>query len=157
MDEGLTFRNSSDSSNWVVWVWVQVRSQLQQELSLKQEAFVQVERLQGRLSDMEAALSRSTSTTTGSQTPALVDVVHIHTLVRHVLNYKEPLFANLLFGFCFSGQSRSYHTLSASRLSSRSPSAGTFTLTFRDHPKRTTALSGNESHHSILNLFLEQQ
>lgn len=149
MDEGLTFRNSSDSSNWVVWVWVwvQVRSQLQQELSLKQEAFVQVERLQGRLSDMEAALSRSTSTTTtGSQTPALVDVVHIHTLVRQVLNYKEPLFANLSFGFRFSGQSRSYHTLSASRLSSRSPSAGTFTLTFRDHPKRTTALSGNESH-----------
>lgn len=79
-------------------VWVQVRSQLQQELSLKQEAFVQVERLQGRLSDMEEALSRSTSTTTGSHTPALVDVVHIHTLVRQVLNYKEPLIANLV---CF--------------------------------------------------------
>ncbi|XP_051252376.1 uncharacterized protein si:ch73-242m19.1 isoform X2 [Dicentrarchus labrax] len=63
----------------------QVRGRLQQELTLKQEAFQQVDKLQNQVNDMEAALSRCTSTT---------------------------------------GQSRAYYTLSVSRLSARSPSAG---------------------------------
>ncbi|KAI3367519.1 hypothetical protein L3Q82_026373, partial [Scortum barcoo] len=46
----------------------QVRSRLQQELSLKQEAFQQVDRLQSQVNDMEAALSRCTSATTGTHT-----------------------------------------------------------------------------------------
>ncbi|XP_044023592.1 uncharacterized protein si:ch73-242m19.1 isoform X2 [Siniperca chuatsi] len=62
----------------------QVRGQLQQERSLKQEAFQQVDRLQNQV-NMEPAFSRCTSTT---------------------------------------GQSRTYYTLSVSRLSTRSPSAG---------------------------------
>lgn len=71
---------------------MQVRTQLQQELSLKQEAFLEVERLQGRLSDMEAALSRSTSTTAGSRRAA---AAHFHTSVQQVFNYS----ATLLFAF----------------------------------------------------------
>ncbi|KAM6968645.1 coiled-coil domain-containing protein 162 [Tautogolabrus adspersus] len=63
----------------------QVRGKLQQERSFKQEAFQQVDRLQIQVNDMEAALSRSTSTT---------------------------------------GQSRTYYTMSVSRLSATSPSAG---------------------------------
>lgn len=67
-------------------VCVQVRTQLQQELNLKQEAFLEVERLQGRLSDVEAALSRSSSTTAGSRSAAaLVDVARFHTSVQQVL------------------------------------------------------------------------
>ncbi|XP_008289483.1 coiled-coil domain-containing protein 162 [Stegastes partitus] len=60
----------------------QVRGRLQHERSLKQEAFQQVDKLQHQV---EAALSRGTSTT---------------------------------------GQSRTYYTLSVSRLSTTSPSAG---------------------------------
>ncbi|XP_073339210.1 uncharacterized protein [Pagrus major] len=63
----------------------QVRGQLQHELSLKHEAFQQVDKLQSQVNDMEAAFSRSNSTT---------------------------------------GQSRTYYTLSVSRLTTRSPSAG---------------------------------
>ncbi|XP_045918386.1 uncharacterized protein si:ch73-242m19.1 isoform X3 [Micropterus dolomieu] len=63
----------------------QVRGQLQQERSLKQEAFQQVDRLQNQVNDMEPAFSGCTST---------------------------------------AGQSRTYYTLSASRLRTRSPSAG---------------------------------
>lgn len=73
-------------------MWVQVQSQLQQELSLKQEAFLEVERLQGKLSDMEAALSRSTSTTAGSRRAALINVAQFQTSVQSVLNYKEPFY-----------------------------------------------------------------
>ncbi|XP_054470264.1 coiled-coil domain-containing protein 162-like [Anoplopoma fimbria] len=46
----------------------QVRGQLQQELSIKQEAFQQVDRLQNQVTDMEAAFSRCTSTTGQSRT-----------------------------------------------------------------------------------------
>ncbi|XP_053192243.1 uncharacterized protein si:ch73-242m19.1 [Scomber japonicus] len=63
----------------------QVRGQLQQERSLKQEAFQQVDKLQNQVSDMGAAFSRCTST---------------------------------------AAQSRTYYTLSVSRLSTRSLSAG---------------------------------
>uniref|UniRef100_UPI0037E99645 uncharacterized protein n=1 Tax=Semicossyphus pulcher TaxID=241346 RepID=UPI0037E99645 len=63
----------------------QVRGQLQQERSFKQEAFQCVDKLQSQVNDMEAAFSRCTSTT---------------------------------------GQSRTYYTLSVSRLSARSPPAG---------------------------------
>ncbi|CAK6966026.1 uncharacterized protein si:ch73-242m19.1 [Scomber scombrus] len=63
----------------------QVRGQLQQERSLKQEAFQQVDKLQNQVSDMGAAFSRCTST---------------------------------------AGHSRTYYTLSVSRLSTRSLSAG---------------------------------
>ncbi|XP_034531399.1 coiled-coil domain-containing protein 162 [Notolabrus celidotus] len=63
----------------------QVRGQLQHERSFKQEAFQQVVKLQNQVNDMEAALSRSISTT---------------------------------------GQGRTHYTLSVSRLSARSPSAG---------------------------------
>ncbi|XP_070834995.1 coiled-coil domain-containing protein 162-like isoform X2 [Chaetodon trifascialis] len=41
----------------------QVRGQLQRELSLKQEAFQQADRLQSQVNDLEAAFSRCTSTT----------------------------------------------------------------------------------------------
>ncbi|XP_059209493.1 coiled-coil domain-containing protein 162-like [Centropristis striata] len=41
----------------------QVRGQLQQELSIKQEAFQRVDKLQNQVNDMEAAFSRCTSTT----------------------------------------------------------------------------------------------
>ncbi|KAA8581911.1 coiled-coil domain-containing protein 162 [Etheostoma spectabile] len=41
----------------------QVKGQLQQELSLKQEAFQRVDELQSRVNNMEAAFSRCTSTT----------------------------------------------------------------------------------------------
>lgn len=82
-------------------MWVQVRSQLQQELSLKQEAFVQVERLQGRLSDMEAALSRSTSSSTGSHTGASVDVVSFSHVGAEGFSDRVPMFANLPFLFLF--------------------------------------------------------
>ncbi|KAF7666918.1 hypothetical protein LDENG_00087360 [Lucifuga dentata] len=63
----------------------QLRGRLQQERSLKQEAFQQVDKLQSQMIDMEAAPSRCASTT---------------------------------------GQSKSYYTLSLSRLGARSPSAG---------------------------------
>ncbi|XP_025756859.1 uncharacterized protein si:ch73-242m19.1 isoform X3 [Oreochromis niloticus] len=63
----------------------QVRGQLQQQRSLKQEAFQQLDKLQNQVNDVEAALSRGAST---------------------------------------AGQSRTYCTLSVSRLSTRSPSTG---------------------------------
>ncbi|XP_055361944.1 uncharacterized protein si:ch73-242m19.1 isoform X2 [Betta splendens] len=63
----------------------QVRGRLHQERSLKQEAFQQVDKLKTQVNDMEAAVSRCTTT---------------------------------------PGPSRAYCTLSVSRLSIRSPSAG---------------------------------
>ncbi|XP_030575513.1 coiled-coil domain-containing protein 162 [Archocentrus centrarchus] len=63
----------------------QVRGQLQQERSFKQEAFQQLDKLHNQVNGMEVAPSRRASTT---------------------------------------GQSRTYSTLSVSRLSTRSPSAG---------------------------------
>ncbi|XP_033180902.1 uncharacterized protein LOC113127098 isoform X2 [Mastacembelus armatus] len=77
----------------------QVRGQLQQERCLKQEAFQQVDKLKNQVNDMEAAVSRCTSTT---------------------------------------GQSRSYYTLSFSRLSTRSPSAGLHKVGFGSFTNYTT-------------------
>lgn len=147
---------------------MQVRSQLQQELSLKQEAFLEVERLQGRLSGLEAALSRSTSTTAGSRREvALVQVAHFHTRVQQVFDYKEPFFDTLSFRFCLRAKQIFPHVAGQQAEQQKSfsryvcegsvdlaqlalPPAGSFTLTF-------TVMADNGlkmiSHHLILNLF----
>ncbi|XP_036928246.1 uncharacterized protein si:ch73-242m19.1 isoform X2 [Acanthopagrus latus] len=88
----------------------QVRGQLQHELSLKHEAFEQVDKLQSQVSDMEAALSRSNST---------------------------------------AGQSRTYYTLSVSRLSTGGPSAGLH----RAGRQRSAPQLGSLTNHATLQDF----
>lgn len=96
-----------------------MRGQLQQELSLKQEAFQQVDRLQHRVNHMEAATSTSTTGTPPPLPPLWVQASSsIYRLSRHL----TPRF----LGFCsITGQSRSCYTLPVSSLSSGGPSAGT--------------------------------
>ncbi|XP_049452775.1 uncharacterized protein si:ch73-242m19.1 isoform X1 [Epinephelus fuscoguttatus] len=104
----------------------QVRGQLQQELSLKQEAFQQVDKLQHQLNDMQAAFSRCTSTTgTHYQTERddMIEPLCVSQVSCESVSICLRLFA-LTFPDSLTGQSRTYYTLSVSRLSPRSPSAG---------------------------------
>ncbi|XP_047466605.1 uncharacterized protein si:ch73-242m19.1 [Mugil cephalus] len=57
----------------------QVKGQLQQERSLKHEAFQQVDKLQGQMSDMETALTRGTSTAAQSRTCCSLSVSRLST------------------------------------------------------------------------------
>nr|XP_046268697.1 uncharacterized protein si:ch73-242m19.1 isoform X2 [Scatophagus argus] len=95
----------------------QVRAQLQQELSLKQEAFQQVDRLQNQVNNMEAAFSGRTST---------------------------------------AGQSRTYYTLSVSRLGTRSPSAGLRRASQQQQQHRSSLQLGSPTKSTTLQDFVTE-
>ena len=124
-------------------MWIQVKRQLQQQRSLKQEAFQQVDQLQNRVNDIEAAFSRGPSTTGKS----LADIKRDRQYERtsqdtqqclrpaaqsvHLSDFCPPpaVFLTFLFHFplhhSIADQSRTYCMLPASRLSTTILSAGT--------------------------------
>uniref|UniRef100_I3IW26 Uncharacterized protein n=1 Tax=Oreochromis niloticus TaxID=8128 RepID=I3IW26_ORENI len=109
----------------------QVRGQLQQQRSLKQEAFQQLDKLQNQVNDVEAALSRGASTA-GKSLPGSPDTQQHDRPTAcsacKILSASDILDLTfhsyfLVIGY-ITGQSRTYCTLSVSRLSTRSPSTG---------------------------------
>uniref|UniRef100_A0A4W6F2I5 Coiled-coil domain-containing protein 162-like n=1 Tax=Lates calcarifer TaxID=8187 RepID=A0A4W6F2I5_LATCA len=103
----------------------QVKGQLHQERCLKQEAFQQVDKLKNQVNNMEAAFSRCTSTSgTHSQRSSLdIEQFLRPTVHSEFLNLLQ-IISNSLCICSITGQSRTCYTLSVSRLSTTSPSAG---------------------------------
>ncbi|XP_072221575.1 coiled-coil domain-containing protein 162 [Leuresthes tenuis] len=68
----------------------QVKRQLQQQRSLKQEAFQQVDQLQNRVNDIEAAFSRGPSTTDQSRTYCMLSASRLSTTSLSAGLYRTP-------------------------------------------------------------------
>ncbi|XP_028250439.1 coiled-coil domain-containing protein 162-like [Parambassis ranga] len=73
----------------------QVRGQLQQERSLKHEAFQQVDKLQNQVDDMEAAFSRHNATTGQSRTYYTPSVSRLTRRSASAGLHRQPQFGSL--------------------------------------------------------------
>jgi len=100
-----------------------VRSQLQQELSLKREAFQQVNRLQDQVTDLGAAATAGTEQRRAAPHGPLHTGRSTRTSSSNYRFHKRFKYIDLTFPF--TGPSRSDYNPSVSRWRTTGPSAGT--------------------------------